>query len=93
MARAPIDRSRLEIRRLTESDAPLLERFACGDEDLDDFLSAEAQRLGERNVVRTFLALYDSALSGYASLMADAVAFSPSTPIPSPSRSTSTSGS
>ncbi len=73
MTRTPIETARLEIRLPVPDDAAGLQAFSSGDEDLDDFLRADALRLDERNVVRTFLALYDGELTGYVSLMADAI--------------------
>lgn len=51
----------------------MLDGFACGESDLDDFLRADALRLQDHRTVRTYLALLDGSLVGYMALLADAV--------------------
>ncbi len=70
--RKSIERAALVIRPLVSSDADVAV-FTCGDDDLDDFLQTEALRLQQLNVVRTFVAIYERELAGYASILADAV--------------------
>lgn len=73
MSRPPTDPALLEIRAFATVDAETARGFSCGDEDLDDFLRTDAMRLQAQNVVRTFVALYESDLVGYVALLVDAV--------------------
>jgi GNAT superfamily N-acetyltransferase len=76
-SRIPIDRGQLEIRAPLSEDVETLRSFSCGDdsedEDLNDFLRADALRLQDQKVALTFLALYADALVGYVTLLADSV--------------------
>lgn len=65
--------SSLEIRGLEPSDAPLLEQFDCGDDDLNGFIRDDALRLQEQHIVRAYVLFYDDRLVGYVALMADAI--------------------
>lgn len=50
--------------------------FTCGDDDLDDFLRSDAQRLAAANISRTYLARHPDtgdAVLGYISLSADSI--------------------
>lgn len=59
--------------RPLEGKIPGIDDFSCGDEDLDDWIRNDAQRLQAANVVQTFLGLCDNRAVGFIGLMSDAV--------------------
>ncbi len=70
---APAD---LEVRPLEPVDAADLERFECGDADLDEFIRADATRLSAEHIVQTYLARRASSgrrVLGYVAVLSDAV--------------------
>lgn len=48
-----------------------VEKFSCGDQDLDEFLVKDALRLQEHGVVRVYLALRERECVGYVALLCD----------------------
>jgi len=72
-SRPPAERSLYKFRPLAEGDRTELEAFACGDEDLDDFIRTDALRYQAHRTAQTYLAHHDARLVGYVALMADAV--------------------
>lgn len=73
MSRHAIDLTRLEIRPITDEDVAAVAMFSCGDTDLDEFLRDDALRLDAARAARTWLALYESRLVGYITLLCDAI--------------------
>ena len=73
MIKASLDLRRLEIRLLSAADIEALRSFDCGDEDLNGFVRDDALRLATQRAVTTYVASYDGAITGYVSLMVDAI--------------------
>jgi hypothetical protein len=60
--RSKVTVEQLRIRLISETDAPVLAAFTCGEPDLDDFVRTDALRLQAHRVVRTYLAFLDREL-------------------------------
>lgn len=50
-----------------------LSKFSCGVEDLDEFLKEDALKQQEQNLNVTYLAIHESEIIGYVSILADKI--------------------
>ncbi len=68
-----IDLSKLQLKKLSDSNIAIAMQFDCGDQDLNEFLKDDALKHQRERIAATYLCFYEGKVVGYFSWLTDAI--------------------